>query len=166
MLHLNQTTSTYHIHLLFHEINILVKLNILPLSAVKLHWWLWFVLGKSIAISRFANDVVQKKKSIEYQQDKLNQDDLQMWTSDSFRGELNRKQRIPVDSITPKLVLKSIYASGSTGLFFADHYLKRLNLSFAKKADFLSRYLVLSEKRYARQRNWSKTGTESSVKSF
>ena len=38
-------------------------------------------------------------------------------------GERNRKQRIPVNSITSKLVLKSIYASGSTGPFFADHYL-------------------------------------------
>ena len=65
----------------------------------------------SIAISRFTNDVVKKKKLVEYRQDKLNQDDLQ-------------------------------------------------------KADFLSRYLVLSEMRYARKRNCSKTGTESSVKSF
>ena len=48
-------------------------------------------------------------------------------------GERNRKQRIPVNSITSKLVLKSIYASGSTGPFFADHYLNRLNSSFAKK---------------------------------
>ena len=52
----------------------------------------------SIAISRFVNDVVKKKKLVEYRQDKLNQDDLQ-------------------------------------------------------KADFLSRYLVLSEIRYARKRN-------------
>ena len=74
-------------------------------------------------------------------------------------GERNRKQRIPVNSITSKLVLKSIYASGSTGPFFADHYLNRLNRlnsSFAKKTDFLSRYLVLSEIRYARKRNLSK----------
>ena len=74
-------------------------------------------------------------------------------------GERNRKQRIPVNSITSKLVLKSIYASGSTGPFFADHYLNRLNRlnsSFAKKTDFLLKYLVLSEIRYARKRNWSK----------
>ena len=71
-------------------------------------------------------------------------------------GERNRKQRIPVNSITSKLVLKSIYASGSTGPFFADHYLNRLNRlnsSFAKKTDFLLKYLVLSEIRYARKRN-------------
>ena len=74
-------------------------------------------------------------------------------------GERNRKQRIPVNSITSKLVLKSIYASGSTGPFFADHFLNRLNRlnsSFAKKTDFRSKYLVLSEIRYARKRNWSK----------
>ena len=40
-------------------------------------------------------------------------------------GERNMKQRIPVISITSKLVLKSIYASGSTGPFFADHYSHR-----------------------------------------
>ena len=84
-------------------------------------------------------------------------------------GERNRKQRIPVNSITSKLVLKSIYASGSTGPFFADHYLNIWIDSTQvspRKTDFLSRYLVLSEIRYARKRNWSKTGTESSVKSF
>ena len=77
-------------------------------------------------------------------------------------GERNRKQRIPVNSITSKLVLKSIYASGSTGPFFADHYLNiwidSTQVS-SRKTDFLSRYLVLSEIRYARKRNWSKTGT-------
>ena len=84
-------------------------------------------------------------------------------------GERNRKQRIPVNSITSKLVLKSIYASGSTGPFFADHYLNIWIDSTQvspRKTDFLSRYLVLSEIRYARKRNWSKAGTESSVKSF
>ena len=75
-------------------------------------------------------------------------------------GERNRKQRIPVNSITSKLVLKSIYASGSTGPFFADHYLNIWIDSTQvspRKTDFLSRYLVLSEIRYARKRNWSKT---------
>ena len=37
-------------------------------------------------------------------------------------GERNMKQRIPINSITSKLVLKSMYASCSTGPFFADHY--------------------------------------------
>ena len=72
-------------------------------------------------------------------------------------GERNRKQRIPVNSITSKLVLKSIYASGSTGPFFADHYLNIWIDSTQvspRKTDFLSRYLVLSEIRYARKRNW------------
>ena len=85
-----------------------------------------------------------------------------MWTS--VGGERNRKQRILIDSITPKLVQKSIYASASTGPFFADQYLNRLKSSFAKKTDFLSKYLVLSEMKYPRKRNWSKTGTESPVK--
>ena len=79
------------------------------------------------------------------------------------------KQRIPVNSITSKLVLKSIYASGSTGPFFADHYLNiwiDSSQVSPRKTDFLSRYLALSEIRYARKRNWSKTETESSVKSF
>ena len=71
-------------------------------------------------------------------------------------GERNRKQRIPVNSITSKLVLKSIYASGSTGPFFDNHFMNKHDSSFAKKTDFLSRYLVLSEIRYARKRNWSK----------
>ena len=35
------------------------------------------------------------------------------------------KQRIPINSITFKLVLKSMYASCSTGPFFADHYSHR-----------------------------------------
>ena len=35
------------------------------------------------------------------------------------------KQRIPINSITSKLVLKSMYASCSTGPFFADHYSHR-----------------------------------------
>ena len=35
------------------------------------------------------------------------------------------KQRIPINSITSKLVLKSMYASCSTGPFFADHYSNR-----------------------------------------
>ena len=39
--------------------------------------------------------------------------------------ERNMKQRIPVNSITSKLVLKSMYASCSTGPFFADHYSHR-----------------------------------------
>ena len=37
----------------------------------------------------------------------------------------NMKQRIPINSITPELVLKSMYASCSTGPFFADHYSHR-----------------------------------------
>ena len=40
-------------------------------------------------------------------------------------GERNMKQRIPINSITSKLVLKSMYASCSTGPFFADHYSHR-----------------------------------------
>ena len=40
-------------------------------------------------------------------------------------GERNMKQRIPINSITFKLVLKSMYASCSTGPFFADHYSHR-----------------------------------------
>ena len=40
-------------------------------------------------------------------------------------GERNMKQRIPTNSITSKLVLKSMYASCSTGPFFADHYSHR-----------------------------------------
>ena len=44
------------------------------------------------------------------------------WTN-QLGGERNKKQRIPVNSITSQLVLKSIYASGSTGPFFADNYL-------------------------------------------
>ena len=36
-------------------------------------------------------------------------------------GERNMKQRIPINSITSILILKSMYASGSTGPFFADH---------------------------------------------
>ena len=40
-------------------------------------------------------------------------------------GERNMKQRIPMNSITSKLVLKSMYASCSTGPFFADHYSHR-----------------------------------------
>ena len=40
-------------------------------------------------------------------------------------GDRNMKQRIPVNSITFKLVLKSMYASCSTGPFFADHYSHR-----------------------------------------
>ena len=40
-------------------------------------------------------------------------------------GERNMKQRIPINSITSILILKSMYASGSTGLFFADHYSHR-----------------------------------------
>ena len=36
-------------------------------------------------------------------------------------GERNMKQRIPINSITSKLVLTSMYASCSTGPFFADH---------------------------------------------
>ena len=41
-------------------------------------------------------------------------------------GERNMKQRIPINSITSKLVLKSMYASCSTGPFFADHYSHKL----------------------------------------
>ena len=37
-------------------------------------------------------------------------------------GERNMKQGILVNSITSKLFLKLMYASGSTGHFFADHY--------------------------------------------
>ena len=58
------------------------------------------------------------------------------------------------------MVLKSIYASGSTGPLFADHYLNIWIDSTQvspRKTDFLSRYLALSEIRYARKRNWSKT---------
>ena len=40
-------------------------------------------------------------------------------------GERNMKQRIPINSINSKLVLKSMYASCSTGPFFADHYSHR-----------------------------------------
>ena len=40
-------------------------------------------------------------------------------------GERNMKQRIPVNSITSKLVLKSMYASGSTGPFIANRYRHR-----------------------------------------
>ena len=69
--------------------------------------------------------------------------------NNNLGGERNMKQRIPVNSITSKFVLKSIYASGSTVVID----LNRLNSSFAKKTDFLSRYLVLSEMRYARKRN-------------
>ena len=43
----------------------------------------------------------------------------------SLGGERNMKQRIPINSITSKLVLKSMYASCSTGPFFADHYSHR-----------------------------------------
>ena len=64
-----------------------------------------------------------------------------------------RKQRFPVNSITSKLVLKSIYASGSTGPFFDNHFMNKHDSSFAKKTDFLSRYLVLSEIRCARKKS-------------
>ena len=67
--------------------------------------------------------------------------------------EQNRKQRFPVNSITSKLVLKSIYASGSTGPFFDNHFMNKHDSSFAKKTDFLSRYLVLSEIRCARKKS-------------
>ena len=40
-------------------------------------------------------------------------------------GERNMKQRIPANSITSKLVLKSMYASGSTGPFIANRYRHR-----------------------------------------
>ena len=45
--------------------------------------------------------------------------------NNNLGGEQNMKQRIPVNSITSKFVLKSIYASGLTGPFFADHYSHR-----------------------------------------
>ena len=80
------------------------------------------------------------------------------------------KQRIPINSITSKLVLKSMYASCSTGPFFADHYSHRFEktqLKFRQEKWFpVKIYLVLSEMRYERKINWSKTETESSVKSF
>ena len=41
------------------------------------------------------------------------------------RGERNIKQKIPVNSITSRLVRKSMHASGSTGPFFDDHYSHR-----------------------------------------
>ena len=57
----------------------------------------------SIAISRFVNDVVKKKKLVEYRQDKLNQDDLQKVTScqdilyylkwDMQEKEIDQKQK-------------------------------------------------------------------------
>ena len=95
---------------------------------------------------------------------KWHNDTMTWWHVDAMTlgVEQNRKQRFPVNSITSKLVLKSIYASGSTGPFFADHYLNIWIDSTQvspRKTDFLSRYLVLSEIRYARKRNWSKTGT-------
>ena len=68
-------------------------------------------------------------------------------------GERNMKQRILINSITSKLVLKSIYASGSTGPFFDNHFMNKHDSSFAKKTDFLSRYLVLSEIRCARKKS-------------
>ena len=51
------------------------------------------------------------------------------------------------------MVLKSIYASGSTGPFFDNHFMNKHDSSFAKKTDFLSRYLVLSEIRCARKKS-------------
>ena len=51
--------------------------------------------------------------------------ELQVPLSATLGGERNMKQRIPINSITSKLVLKSMYASCSTGPFFADHYSHR-----------------------------------------
>ena len=44
-----------------------------------------------------------------------------IFCSAQLGGERNMKQRIPINSITSILILKSMYASGSTGPFFADH---------------------------------------------
>ena len=63
------------------------------------------------------------------------------------------KQRIPVNSIISKLVLKSMYMHPvqlvPSLMITIVIDLNRLNSSFAKKTDFLSRYLVLSGMRHA-----------------
>ena len=69
------------------------------------------------------------EKSLDYNSDWIKHGPfmyLKVWKKWHYKGgERNMKQRILISSITSKLALKSMYASGSTGPFFADHYSHR-----------------------------------------